>query len=326
MNEYLARNVISSPAMRYFFEVAQAGSFRQAAESLGIAPSAVHRQVGILEEQLETSLLQRSRGRDGVRLTAAGEALLHRLTRAMLEMSTAIGEINDLRKAKRGKVRLGVTDTIAIDVVAPYLGEFSSLHPRVDVEVRVSEKAYLFTNFERVQLDVLLAYNAPTQIGLRTAREIRLPCYVVMRRDHPLAQRKVISLAECAQYPLALNDDSAVLDGIVGRIAAAAGSRPRIALTSNSYAFMREAMAFGDTISIQGAFGGRFRHRHEGLVYVPLRESLGRFSMLGVYVPASRRLSAAADLLVSGLSVALQTEESGAPARDSDRRIDDRLG
>ena len=77
-----AHNALSSPAIRYFFEVAQAGSFRQAAENIGIAVSAVHRQVGMLEKQLRTPLLQRNRGRDGVRLTAAGEVLTHRIGRA----------------------------------------------------------------------------------------------------------------------------------------------------------------------------------------------------------------------------------------------------
>lgn len=310
MSDQLARNLISTSAIRYFHAVAQAGSFRQAGENLGIAASAIHRQVGLLEEQMGAVLLQRSRGRDGVRLTAAGEVLLHRINRAMVEMSTALGEIDDLRRAKRGKVRLGTTDAVAIDVLAPYLAEFGRRHPRIEVEVRVSDKSDLFANFERMQIDVLLAYNAPTQIGLRMVHEFKPASYVVVRRDHQLAGRASVSLAECAQFPLALSNDGAVLDGIVGRIAAAAGAKPKIMLTSNSYAFMREAVAHGDAILIKGAFSGRFSHRHEGLVYVPLRETLGPFSTLGCFVPASRRLPIAADLLVTSLVEALRTEES----------------
>lgn len=313
MSQQLVRNLMSSSSARYFYEVALAGSFQQAAQSVGIAASAIHRQVGLLEDQLGVALLQRERGRGGVRLTSAGEVLFHRINRAMGEMTTAVGEIDDLRRAKRGKVRVGTTDSIAIDIVAPYLADFSRQNPQIGVEVRVADTASLFTNFERMQIDVLLAYNAPAPIGLKTVAEYHPASFVVMRPDHPLAKRTRIALAECAQYPLALNEDSAVLDGIAGRIAAAAGTEPRIALTSSSYAFLREAVALGDVISIQGRMSGRFRNRSQDLVYVPLRETLGRFSTFGCFVPASRRLSIAAQSWVEGLVQSLH-QESVRPA------------
>lgn len=308
MSEILARSLMGSSAVRYFFEVAKAGSFRKASERLGIAASAIHRQVGLLEKQMDTPLLQRGRGRDGVRLTAAGEMMVHRIGRAMVEISTAVGEIQDLRKAKRGKVRIGTTDALAIDIIAPFLAEFSSLNPRIDIEVWVTEKEYLFADYERKQSDVLLAFNAPIQIGLKTICEFLPSSCVVVHRDHPMASRSSVSLAECAQYPLALNVDAVVLEGIVSRITAAAGIKPRIALASNSYTFMREVVARGNAISIAGAFSGRFRPHHDSLAYVPLRENLGRFSTLGIYVPMARRHSAASEMLVANLVEAMRRE------------------
>jgi DNA-binding transcriptional LysR family regulator len=60
--------------LRYFVAVADAGTFTRAAERLFIAQPTLSQQIGRLEQLVGTPLLHR--GRDGVRLTAAGAALL----------------------------------------------------------------------------------------------------------------------------------------------------------------------------------------------------------------------------------------------------------
>src|SRR5260370_25260983 len=60
--------------LRYLVAVADAGTFTRAAERLFIAQPTLSQQIGRLEQLLGTPLLHR--GRDGVRLTAAGAVLL----------------------------------------------------------------------------------------------------------------------------------------------------------------------------------------------------------------------------------------------------------
>ncbi|TCR80877.1 LysR family transcriptional regulator [Rhizobium sp. BK376] len=298
-------NSLSAAPIRYFFEVSQAGSFRQAAEKLGIASSAVHRQVGLLEAQLGTALLQRGRGREGVRLTAAGELLVYRISRAMREVSIGIAEIDDLRKVRRGKVRVGSPDMLAIDAIAPFLRQFLEDNPRIEVDVRIADKAELLANHERLQFDLLLSFNTPQLIGLKVLAEFEMQSYAVVPAGHPISAKDFTSLAECAQFPLALINDPAVKEGILTRMEATAGFKPRVVVTTNSYAFMREVVASGSAISIQAAFEGELRYRNPELAYVPIRESLGRFSTLGCLVPVSRRLSAAADLFIGSITASL---------------------
>ena len=57
--------------LKYFDEVARAGSIRQAAEALHVAPSSVNRRIQDLEEELGVPLFERLPR--GMRLTAAGE-------------------------------------------------------------------------------------------------------------------------------------------------------------------------------------------------------------------------------------------------------------
>ena len=45
-------------ALRYFFEAAQTGSIRQAAEHVHVAPSAISRQIAKLEHEVGARLLE----------------------------------------------------------------------------------------------------------------------------------------------------------------------------------------------------------------------------------------------------------------------------
>src|ERR1700745_1276619 len=60
--------------LRYLVAVAEAGTFTRAAERLFIAQPTLSQQIGGFEQPLGAPLLHR--GRDGVRLTAAGAVLL----------------------------------------------------------------------------------------------------------------------------------------------------------------------------------------------------------------------------------------------------------
>lgn len=53
--------------------VVEAGSFRHAAEQMNISPSAVLKQIGLLEKDLGVTVFDRSR--KGVTLTKAGESI-----------------------------------------------------------------------------------------------------------------------------------------------------------------------------------------------------------------------------------------------------------
>ena len=62
-----------------------------------------------------------SRGRKGLRLTAAGEALLLRVKTVMDELSAARTEIQGLGDTHTGTVRIGLNETIARDFFAGFL-------------------------------------------------------------------------------------------------------------------------------------------------------------------------------------------------------------
>jgi len=302
---YPTLRAFSAPAIRYFQEVARAGSFRKAAEQLNVAASAVHRHVGLLEDQIGTRLFERSPGRGGLKLTAAGEVLAHRLQTAMSEISIALKEIEGLSGVQRGRVSIGTSDVLATDFVPSVLTEFKRAHPRVEVHVHVGNPNQMVDLLLDHHLDALLCFDVAPRIGMSFAGEYALKSCVLVPRGHPFAGKRSVSLAECAECPLILPDETQYLRGILDQMFHEVGVKPAPFIQTNSYTLMRDLIDDGLGIAIQTQLDGFSARRHPNIVYVPLKESLARYSILTCCIANSRRLPIAANLFVEGLLQAL---------------------
>jgi DNA-binding transcriptional LysR family regulator len=100
--------------LRVLREVAQAGSFSAAAQSLGYTQSAVSRQVAALEAIADRRLFDRRRY--GATLTPAGTRLLTSAVRVLDELDSAMRELSGDNVAA-GPVRLGAFATAAAGLV-----------------------------------------------------------------------------------------------------------------------------------------------------------------------------------------------------------------
>jgi DNA-binding transcriptional LysR family regulator len=73
-SESALANHVDWEAIRLFLQVARRGSFRAAADALGVSINTVRRQIDELERQLGVKIL--TRHVDGVRTTSEGEHIL----------------------------------------------------------------------------------------------------------------------------------------------------------------------------------------------------------------------------------------------------------
>ena len=90
--------------LKYFDEVARAGSIRQAAERLHVAPSAVNRRIQDLEEELGVPLFERLPR--GMRLTSAGELFVQYVRSRASALDEVRSEIEELQGLRRGSVKV----------------------------------------------------------------------------------------------------------------------------------------------------------------------------------------------------------------------------
>jgi len=289
----LVPQIANTAALRYFFEVARHGSFRAAGEKVNIAPSAINRQIRLLEEELGVELFERGRGRAGCRLTAAGEAMLYRLTRAMHELSTARAEIDALQGLHHGRITLGVNDTVGREFAVGFLAEFCVSHPAVTFEVRTGNSPELLDLMMRDEVDLILASGIAPQRDIQVIAAAPTRMFLMLRQDHALAVKSEIPLSDLVDERLIMPSQGIALRQVVDGMLARGGQVPRSTLSTTSFELMADMVAAGMGLGFQARVRGGADPLRPALRYIPLADAPARSSVLACCIRAGRSPSAA---------------------------------
>ena len=119
--------------LRALSAVARHASFSRAAGELGVTQPAVSMQVRQLEEALGQPLLERVGKRAFP--TRAGEILLAHAARVFHELDAGVERVQQLRGVVAGRVRVGTSASISIDLLPPFLRRFRSRYPATELVV-----------------------------------------------------------------------------------------------------------------------------------------------------------------------------------------------
>ena len=294
-------------SLRYFLEVASAGSFRRAGDALHVAPSAINRQISLLEKSLGALLFERSRGRNRLRLTAAGEVLVQHAKTAMEGLERARMEIDHLKGLRSGNVVIGVPETFSRDFVPEFLAQFHRSYPGISFRVVMASSPQLLEMLLKDDIEIALVYNAVVDHQIQVNVELEQRTCIMVRSDHPLAKRSSVRLSDLADYPLVIPDHGTSMRALYDRIAAKLRPRPRSILTTSSYEMLRSAARTGLGVAIINDYLVADEHSQREAVFVPIRDTIVRPSVLSCCTRTGRRLSVAAMTLLERMKEALIT-------------------
>lgn len=122
-----------------FASVVDSGSFRGAAERLGLSAPYVSQMVSDLEARLGRQLLYRSTRR--IALTAEGEVLLPH-ARAMADaFGEGLDTVRDIRRGLAGRLRVSAPTVLASPVFARVVNDFAARHPDMRIEIDLDDRA-----------------------------------------------------------------------------------------------------------------------------------------------------------------------------------------
>lgn len=121
-----------------FVAIARHRSFRRAGLALGVSASALSHALKAMEARLGVRLVNRTSR--SVTLTAAGEDLLASVDAPFAAIGSALDVLNRHREPAEatGRIRLNVLEHASTLLLAPVLPLFQARHPRVEIDVRVS--------------------------------------------------------------------------------------------------------------------------------------------------------------------------------------------
>lgn len=240
--------------LRYFDEVARAGSIRQAAERMHVAPSAVNRRIQDLEAELGVPLFERLPR--GMRLTAAGELFVHYVRGRASALDEVRSEIEELQGLRRGNVKLVASQALAPQFMPRLVADFRRRHPLVEFQVRIGDHVQALQALRDFETDLVLVFNLAPESDLEVAARFEQRLVAIMHRGHPLAQRPAgVRLRECMDYPLMLPNREAGGRQLLESYLVRGNVKLRPVVESNSFEFLRGCLYHGHAISFQIAIG-----------------------------------------------------------------------
>lgn len=240
--------------LRYIDEVARAGSIRQAAARLHVAPSAVNRRLQDLEQELGTPIFERLPR--GMRLTAAGELFIGYVRRRADELEQVRSRIEELQGLRRGTVRLVVSQALAPAFLPQSIAAFRKLHPLVEFQVHIGDHVQALAALRAFESDLALIFNLTPVPDVERLFLLEQRLVAVMHRSHPLAHARAgLRLRDCAAYPLALPNMDTGGRQMLERFLARSSVKLRPLVESNSFEFLRNYLYHEQAISFQIAIG-----------------------------------------------------------------------
>ncbi len=190
---------------RYFLAVAEALSFSKAGERLAIAQPALSRAVAEMEDEIGASLFDRSRRQ--VRLTPAGEAMLHESRLLFERIDDSIRRVRETARGETGELRVGYIGPPTQPFLGALLKEFREQHPGVNLllEERTPERVWEMVSKGRLSVGItrpVRSHDDDSGPQSRLLFEERL--HLAVPADHPLAKRTSLRWRDLSRLPLIL--------------------------------------------------------------------------------------------------------------------------
>jgi DNA-binding transcriptional LysR family regulator len=276
--------------LEVFEAIARLRSFTRASEELHLTQPTVSMQMKKLTDAVGLPLFEQV-GRK-IYLTEAGKELeitAREIMKSLERCDMSIAEMCGLRK---GKLRLAVVST-AKYFVPRILGDFSRLHPGVEVALKVTNRQRVL---ERAadNLDDLYIFSLPEHHMELDARPFMQNELVVMAHpDHPLAGQRNIPMERIAQEPFLMRELGSGTRTTVESIFNQHGVRPSIRMELGSNEAIKQAIIGGLGISILS----RHTMGAEGVAGEPVILDVEGFPVVNQWYighPAGKQLSVVA--------------------------------
>jgi DNA-binding transcriptional LysR family regulator len=287
---------LSRNAFQTVMTVVETGSIRKAAETMGLAQSAVSRQILAVEEELAVRLFERLP--NGVALTPEGEIFMRhaRENRAQLERVRA--EISTLQGLRNAVIRVAIVESFAHHLLPAAIGAFREKHPSISYQSFVAVTGSVVKAVRDGVADFGIAFNLSYERDLKIRYSARDPTLAVMRPSHPFAKRVSLGLTDLVGVPLALPSRDTPIGSDISEAARSLGVPLRSILYTPSMPLLLEAACRADVISIIPQSSAVAAIRDGSAVAVPLREKIFDGRRIDIFTVASWPLSRASEAFV----------------------------
>jgi len=252
---------------------AECGSFREAAELLGVGQPTLSRTIKQLEHLIGIVLFERSSG--GVAPTSAGAAVLRMARTILEEFDTLVSTAKSTRNGDTGRLAIGFCTSLATGNLRASLLDFRQRFPCIDLTTVERRRARLATSLRNGVIDVLIVTGGMPLLGSKTRPLWSERVFIVLPEDHPLAAREVVYWTDLRNQTIILShyDPGHEIEDLLLSKLVSRDDRPKIEHHDVSRGVVKSlvTMKIGISLVLESDLGAKFA----GLVYREVRDGTG---------------------------------------------------
>lgn len=260
--------------LEYLIAVAEAGSFRAAAQQCGISQPTLSTQLAKLEDALDRVLMER--GRNGIALTTAGQVAVEHAQRVLDEAQQLKAACRATSDVLDGPFRLGVIPTAGPYMMPSLLPAIRSGWPEVQLHLREEITETLLSRLRHGELDAAILSRPFDETGLAAEPLIVEPFMAIVPASHAFAKRSKLGIDDLQNVTMLLLEAGHCLrEQTAGFCVAKSVSNNEGAgqlVQASSVESLRQMVAAGIGCSVlpQSAVKGRYA-KMAGVTVVPLK-------------------------------------------------------
>ena len=212
--------------MRYFYEVCRWQNITKAAEHLHVSQPTISMAMQTLEAETGLNIFQRE-GRKII-ITPEGSKLLGKVKHILTQVDQLEEEISDMAH-NRNHIRLAMPLQLGTQFLPKILGEFRQQNPEIRLDIIESGGISALHMVEEEKLDMAFTnYETGFSQKLNYEKLFACECCLVTSREHPLAGKTSITMADIINEPLVLLDSSFFVYRMVHELFAQENCKPQV--------------------------------------------------------------------------------------------------
>jgi LysR family transcriptional regulator, transcription activator of glutamate synthase operon len=285
---------METDALRWFQQVADGITVTEISELSGVTQPGVSRALRRLDTQVGTPLLRKS-GRT-LHMTHAGAVFKRHVDALLHQLDDGVAAVSQLIEPDTGTVALAFQHSLGTWLVPDLVRSFRSAHPHV--------RFHLTQVHDELHAPALDGGDADLEIGTLRRRDPALrvrqlaiePLRLAVPRDHELAHKDRIGLAEVSEEPFVSLRPTSALRRLTDELCSEAGFEPSVVFEGDDLSTVRGFVAAGLGVAVLPAPRAGSPEAASGPVLYPEISGAAAAREICLTWSAQRRLLPAAEL------------------------------
>ncbi|MFP3613225.1 LysR family transcriptional regulator [Paraburkholderia sp. DD10] len=294
-------NALTESRIAYFFEAVRCGTIRAAADWLDVAPSAVSRQITLLEEELDAPLIERHAR--GVTPTEAGQFVIQYFREQRAHRDDLLSRLQELRGLRIGRVSVVLGEGFVSDMLSGPMEHFCKQYPNIRINLDLGSTNDVVTKITEDEGDIGLVYNPPNEprIVSRAFRRQPMMAIVGVRMARTI-KRKTLTVQELASYPIAATHATYGTRQMLQAVEFAEKISLEPAVTTNSINIMKQFARSELGIVVLPAFAVTSELKAGELKAIPIEHPILQNAEAHLVTRVGRKLSVASNKMLQMMS------------------------